>query len=364
MKLDANRFPSRTYNFLKINEFPMDVQIKGWANYTVNNTDSTPLLVKNIPHDAESIDTSLGKEFDILLDKDNKNSNSCGDTLVIPENFVCPDFVNIKFVNARTVVTKSDIVVHAKENSKSTVVLSFENADFREGGIVSRLRLLCESGSNLTVVLLNLAGSNCEIYSSVGALVKENASLKIIDVQLGGKILLSGSHVVLEGRKSIFEGRTCYGARDNQNADINYVVKHLGKESESRMNVTGFVKDNAKKTWRGTIDFVNGCRNAFADENEDVLLLNPEVVNKSLPVILCDEEAVEGTHGASIGRLNLDMLFYLQSRGLTKEQSENMMAKGKIYAAVNNVFGLAEMEKAESLEESVNKYIEGIFDEN
>ena len=130
------------------------------------------------------------------------------------------------------------------------------------------------------------------------------------------------------------------------------------------MNVTGFVKDNAKKTWRGTIDFVNGCRNAFADENEDVFLLNPEVVNKSLPVILCDEEAVEGTHGASIGRLNLDMLFYLQSRGLTKEQSENMMAKGKIYAAVNNVFGLAEMEKAESLEESVNKYIEGIFDEN
>ena len=80
--------------------------------------------------------------------------------------------------------------------------------------------------------------------------------------------------------------------------------------------------DYAKKTYRGTIDFKNGCQGASGNEQEETLLLTPTVVNKSIPVILCDEEDVAGEHGATIGKLSNDILFYMNAHGISKEAAE------------------------------------------
>ena len=59
-------------------------------------------------------------------------------------------------------------------------------------------------------------------------------------------------------------------------------------------------------------------------------MLDESVHNKSLPVILCDEEDVEGRHGASVGRLGADLLFYMQTRGVDAKTAQEMMIKAKI----------------------------------
>ena len=68
---------------------------------------------------------------------------------------------------------------------------------------------------------------------------------------------------------------------------------------------------------------------------EETLLLSPTAINKSLPVILCDEEDVEGEHGATIGRLSSDILFYMQSRGISEKEAEIIMSRAKIQAAAD-----------------------------
>ena len=52
-------------------------------------------------------------------------------------------------------------------------------------------------------------------------------------------------------------------------------------------------------------------------------------------MILCDEEDVSGTHGASIGRLSADELFYMQSRGISEEEARQMMSRAKITAVAH-----------------------------
>ena len=54
------------------------------------------------------------------------------------------------------------------------------------------------------------------------------------------------------------------------------------------------------------------------------------MVNKTIPLILCAEENVEGSHGATIGELDEDTLFYFASRGIDMETAEDRMAKGKM----------------------------------
>ena len=59
-------------------------------------------------------------------------------------------------------------------------------------------------------------------------------------------------------------------------------------------------------------------------------MLGDDVVNKTIPLILCAEENVVGNHGATIGELDEDTLFYFESRGIGKEQAENILARAAI----------------------------------
>lgn len=86
--------------------------------------------------------------------------------------------------------------------------------------------------------------------------------------------------------------------------------------------------DEAQKTLRFTIDFKNGSAGSVGDEQEDVLLLGEDVINRTMPIILCQEEDVDGRHGATIGQLGEDLLFYMQSRGIDEEEAKRIMIKG------------------------------------
>ena len=103
------------------------------------------------------------------------------------------------------------------------------------------------------------------------------------------------------------------------------------------MSVNGSLKDNAVKVYRGTIDLKKGCSGAKGNEMEESLVLSPATVNKSLPVILCDEDDVEGEHGSTIGRLSSDILFYMQTRGISEEQAQKIMSRAKIQAAADTI---------------------------
>jgi Fe-S cluster assembly scaffold protein SufB len=68
---------------------------------------------------------------------------------------------------------------------------------------------------------------------------------------------------------------------------------------------------------------------------EDVMLLSDGIINQSVPLILCQEEDVEGNHGASIGRLSRELLFYLESRGIPEADLYELLAKARLDAVIN-----------------------------
>ena len=96
------------------------------------------------------------------------------------------------------------------------------------------------------------------------------------------------------------------------------------------MKFKGVLMDKASKSFRGTIDFKTGSSGSTGDEQEDALLLSEDVINKTMPVILCQEEDVEGRHGATIGQLGEDLLFYMQSRGIDADEAKRIMIKARL----------------------------------
>ena len=85
------------------------------------------------------------------------------------------------------------------------------------------------------------------------------------------------------------------------------------------------------------IDFIRGCKGAKGDEREDVLLLGEDIVNKTIPLILCQEEDVEGAHGATIGDLSEEILWYFRSRGIDDETASELIATGRLLGSVRKI---------------------------
>ena len=147
---------------------------------------------------------------------------------------------------------------------------------------------------------------------------------------LGRGDVYADSRFVLKGDSSALKADLGYLGQKRQTVDIDLAVDHYGKKTNSQINAAGALKDAAKKIFRGTIDFKTGSSDSVGSEQETVLMLGEDAVNKTVPLILCAEENVEGTHGATIGELDDDTLFYFESRGIDRQTAENILARASI----------------------------------
>ena len=226
-------------------------------------------------------------------------------------------------------------IITAEENSEVTVILDYTSAK-RAGGFSSvKTKLVAKPYSKIHLVKVQLLGENYVQIDDTFGECEDGAKIEVTQIELGGSKVYAQVKNELNGFESKFKSDTAYITENGQILDMNYVVNHHGAKSDTKMNVKGVVGESALKVYRGTIDFKRGCTDATGDEQEETLLLSKTAVNKSIPMILCDEENVAGTHGATLGRLGADELFYMQSRGISEEEAKAMMKKAKILSTAS-----------------------------
>ena len=231
----------------------------------------------------------------------------------------------------------SSVLISAEEDSEMVIISDMTGisaGDVRNG---VETRVLVKDRAKVKLVEIYKGEEDNEYFSNIGAVVGEEAEFCLVQLFLGGKKVSAGCAVALKGDKSLYKERTAYEAEAGAKYDFNYVTRHIGKETESDVHAGGVLHEKAEKTMRQTIDFIRGCAGSKGAEREEVLLMDEELVNKTIPLILCDEEDVEGAHGASIGKLSEEVLFYLRARGLSDEAIYSLMASGKLISVVNEI---------------------------
>ena len=206
--------------------------------------------------------------------------------------------------------------------------------------LAAELRLMAAEGAHLRVVQLLNPTRGAVLRHELSAQLAENARLDLISLQLGDGAVYADHQISLAGDDAALRADLGYLARRSDTADIDLTVEQLGKGTVSEIHASGALMERAKKVFRGTIDFKRGSAGSVGSENETVLLLGEDAENKTVPVILCAEENVEGSHGATIGELDADTLFYFASRGIDRTAAEAILAR----AAVERLARMAEDE--------------------
>ena len=221
-------------------------------------------------------------------------------------------------------------IIHAKKNSEVTVVIAYTSDNDASGFAGVSTRLFAEDGAKINLVKTQLLGEGFVHFDDIGGVCLKGGKIDLVTLELGGCKILTGAYVNLAEKETVFTSNMGYLVRGDHNLDINYVADHRGKKTEADMQFKGVLMDAASKTFRGTIDFKKGSSGSVGDEQEDALLLSEDVVNKTMPVILCQEEDVEGRHGATIGELGEDLLFYMQTRGIDEVEAKKIMIKARL----------------------------------
>ncbi|MGL6106489.1 SufD family Fe-S cluster assembly protein, partial [Romboutsia sp.] len=167
----------------------------------------------------------------------------------------------------------------------------------------------------------------CEDYA--------NVDITFVELSRGKRV--TNLQVNLEGENSASNIKTIYMVEGNDNLDINYIMSHKGRRTQGNMDVYGVLKDEAKKTFRGTLDFKKGSSKSKGSEIENTLLLSSNVVNKAVPLLLCDEDDVEGQHAATSGKVDDNKLFYLMSRGFSQEEAKKLIIESMFNPVIETI---------------------------
>ena len=197
----------------------------------------------------------------------------------------------------------------------------------------STVRVFADDRSTVKIARVQTLDENFSDIDDMGLFASDDARIEVSQTILGAQSTNTGLATDLRGAGARLEIDTRYLGRNTQKRDFNYSVRHHGQKTESDLKANGVLADSCEKTLRGTIDLIRGAKGAQGSENETVLLVDEGVRNKTVPVILCNEDDVAGNHGATIGHIRSEQLFYLASRGLSQQVAERMFSMAIIEQA-------------------------------
>ena len=197
-------------------------------------------------------------------------------------------------------------------------------------------RIVIEAGARLHLIEMLGVNEGQQHLESVGLEIHENASVDVKQYALGGSTVGLGLTANLVGAHARLDLNNRYHATHEETLDINHLVRMRGTSTRAQVTESGVLNEAAKKTLRATIDLIRGAKDAQGNEVETVMILGDDVVNKTMPVILCDEDDVAGNHGATIGSVSPEQIDYLATRGLSRHDAEQLFVRALFEDAIIN----------------------------
>ena len=197
-------------------------------------------------------------------------------------------------------------------------------------------RIVVEAGAKLHFIEMLGVNEGQQHLESVGLEIHQDAAVDVKQYALGGSTIGLGLTANLVGARARLDLNNRYHATHEETLDINHLVRMRGTSTRAQLTESGVLNEAAKKTLRATIDLVRGAKDAQGNEIETVMILGDDVVNKTMPVILCDEDDVAGNHGATIGSVSPEQLDYLAARGLSRQDAEQLFVRALFEDAIIN----------------------------
>jgi Fe-S cluster assembly protein SufD len=221
------------------------------------------------------------------------------------------------------------LLVIAEPESRFTLIEEYASASpGLEAYSNAAVELFVEAAAKLEYVSLqNLSGETWH-FASHHARVERDAELDWVAGGFGskkGKVRIQND---LAGQGATSRVTGAYFADGTQHLDYDTFQEHAAPSTTSDFAFKGALRDEASTVWRGMIRVEKDAQKTNAYQENRNLLLSSKAHADSIPGLEIMANDVRCTHGATLGQVDREQLFYLMARGLSRHEAERLIVRG------------------------------------
>jgi Fe-S cluster assembly protein SufD len=221
------------------------------------------------------------------------------------------------------------LVVVAEEGARASLIEEYASPAADTAAYSNAVtELFVEQNAKLEYVSLQNLSTETWHFASHHARVERDGELDWVVGGFGskkGKVWIQND---LNGQGATSRVTGAYFADGEQHLDYDTFQEHIAPNCESDFAFKGALRDNATAVWRGMIRVEPNAQKTNAYQECRNLMLSPTAHAVPIPGLEILANDVRCTHGATVGRVDREQLFYLMSRGLTRQEAERLIVRG------------------------------------
>jgi Fe-S cluster assembly protein SufD len=221
------------------------------------------------------------------------------------------------------------LLVIAEEGSSATLIEEYTSATPELAGYTNAVaELFVEQDAKLEYVSLQNLSMSTWHFASHHARVERDAELDWVAGGFGSKRGKTRIQNDLAGPGATSRVMGAYFADGDQHLDYDTFQEHIAPSTESDFAFKGALRESAHAVWRGMIRVEPDAQKTNAYQENRNLLLSKQAHADSIPGLEILANDVRCTHGATLGQVDREQLFYLMARGLSHAEAERLIVRG------------------------------------
>lgn len=220
------------------------------------------------------------------------------------------------------------VLLVSEENSSATIVESYAAAEGSQYFTNAVVEIFLKDGARLEHYRIQRESVDAFHVATTTADLGKGSSYDTTSITLGAKLSRHDIHVVMnhEGAECWVDG--LYLVSTGQHTDTHSMIDHVQPRCTSHQLYKGILDGNSRAVFNGKIFVRHGAQKTDALQTNKNLLLSPEAHVDTKPQLEIFADDVKCAHGAAIGQIDEEELFYLQTRGIHPDLGRNLLTYG------------------------------------
>ena len=220
------------------------------------------------------------------------------------------------------------LVIEAGPDSEVTVVERFLSDDGVDALIVPRLFVTAAQAARVSYLGVNLLGTSTWQLGHQQAVGERDSTTLLATVALGGDYARVRTDARVSGQGASTRQIALYYADGTQMHDFRTLQDHVAPKTNSDLLFKGAVQDTAKSVYTGLIRIRNEAKGSVAYQTNRNLTLSEGAWAESVPNLEIETNDVKCSHASTVGPIDDEQRFYLESRGISPDVAERLVVLG------------------------------------